>query len=160
MKTEKVFLLNDQYSIKCTWQSTRYGFRHLASLISLPDYNEVCKTKACYYNRTWESFEYESVIQDLLRKTDLLTDEQKNEFLNRIRQEDHEEVNSMFKSLAGIMQLGAILTDNKKDANDWKTRMLKAGLGDKGLIMPDDWNELPEEDKEQRLNNVIKQFTT
>ncbi len=46
-----------------------------------------------------------------------------------------------------IPKLGEVMTDNKKGSNDWKTRMLKAGLQDKGLIMP--------EEKETRLNGVI-----
>jgi hypothetical protein len=34
--------------------------------------------------------------------------------------------------------------------------MLKAGLSNKGLIMPEDWNELSEDEKEKRLNKVIE----
>jgi hypothetical protein len=33
--------------------------------------------------------------------------------------------------------------------------MIKAGLGNKGLEMPEDWDSLSEDEKEKRLNNVI-----
>ena len=60
------FKLNNEYQIICESQSTRYGFRHVAIL--LKNGYEVDKTKICYYNRTWESFEYECVIRKLINK--------------------------------------------------------------------------------------------
>jgi hypothetical protein len=33
--------------------------------------------------------------------------------------------------------------------------MLKAGLSDKGLCVPSDWDTLTEEEKQKRLDNVI-----
>ena len=62
----KVFNINNDYTIVCNFESTRYGFRHLASL--LRNNQEIEKAKICYYNRTWESYEYESVITKLLSK--------------------------------------------------------------------------------------------
>jgi len=35
--------------------------------------------------------------------------------------------------------------------------MIKAGLGS-GIQMPDDWEELSEEEKEKRLNKIIKEL--
>jgi len=43
--------------------------------------------------------------------------------------------------------------------NNWKARMLKAGLSNQGLIIPEDWDTLSEDDKEARLNKVITQLT-
>lgn len=60
------------------------------------------------------------------------------------------------KNVASVMALGNILGGNQKEKNDWKTRMLKAGLEGRGLIMPEDWNELDEATKEARLNAVIE----
>lgn len=68
---------------------------------------------------------------------------------------NEENDNSFLKTVGLIAKMGEIFADTTKDSNDWKTRMIKAGLGNKGLIMPEDWNELTEEDKETRLNNVI-----
>jgi hypothetical protein len=52
--------------------------------------------------------------------------------------------------------MGELFCDNQKDKNDWKVRMLKAGLENKGLIMPEDWNTLDEDTKQARLDGVIK----
>jgi hypothetical protein len=94
------------------------------------------------------------VIRNLLAASDL-PKAQQTRFLNKISGKSKKETNRMFSSIAMVAKLGEILTDDKKESNDWKARMLKAGLGDKGLIMPDDWNTLPEEEKTKRLDNVI-----
>ena len=60
------------------------------------------------------------------------------------------------KTVAMAAKVGEVLAcKNKKEKNDWKVRMLKAGLGGRGLIMPDDWEELSEDDKEERLNGAV-----
>jgi hypothetical protein len=64
---------------------------------------------------------------------------------------------SMLRMTANVAALGEILAgDSKKEKNDWKKRMLVAGLENKGLIMPADWDQLSEDDKEKRLNGVIE----
>ena len=51
----------------CTFEGTRYGFRHLCILIyyDLNDdiINGSAHDKCCYYNRTWESYEYRTVMR-------------------------------------------------------------------------------------------------
>jgi hypothetical protein len=64
----KIFNLGCDYSIVCNSENTRYGFRHLASLIH--KCLEIDKTKCCYYNRTWERFEFESVCKKLLKQNE------------------------------------------------------------------------------------------
>lgn len=59
----------------------------------------------------------------------------------------------MVAKLGGIFHAG-----DQKATNDWKTRMLKAGLENKGLIMPDDWETLGEDEKERRLDGAIAQL--
>ena len=71
----RTFKINSKFSIICTSEGTRYGFRHLATL-TVNGYGRD-KAKACYYNRTWERFEFESVISSLLhssKETTGLTD--------------------------------------------------------------------------------------
>jgi len=70
-------------------------------------------------------------------------------------EEDKDEKSSMLKTTAMVMAMGNIFGKNQKEKNDWKTRMLKAGLENKGLIMPEDWDELDEDEKEKRLSRVI-----
>ena len=51
----------------CTFEGTRYGFRHLCILI-YSDLDDDTKDgsahdKCCYYNRTWESYPYRTVMR-------------------------------------------------------------------------------------------------
>ena len=153
----KTFKINEFTEITCNCVNTRYGFRHDAKLFINNELHT--KAKACYYNRTWESFEYESVINDLLNKAKIMTGEQKSKFLEACRKNELDEVNKNFGFIAGIAKLGEIFCNTQTEKNDWKTRMLRAGLSDKGLIMPEDWNTLNENEKERRLNNVIGELS-
>ena len=127
----------------------------------LIDGNEVENGKVCYYNRTWESYDFQTVLYNVVSKAfknKLITDEQKklsDEFIKEGK-EAHEEINSHFKTVSMVAQMGEIFGNTKKEKNDWKTRMLKAGLENKGLRMPEDWDSLDEDSKELRLNAVIK----
>jgi hypothetical protein len=58
------------------------------------------------------------------------------------------------KTVAMAARMGEFLTDNQKAANDWKKRMLAAGL--LGLDIPQDWDTLTEDEKQRRLDKVIK----
>jgi hypothetical protein len=78
------FKLNDKYLIICKSESTRYGFRHLASLMK--NGYEIAKSKACYYNRTWECFEFESVIIELINK--VFKGQEKSDFLTAMKWEN------------------------------------------------------------------------
>lgn len=60
------------------------------------------------------------------------------------------------KTVAMVAKMGDLLGGNtQKEKNDWKLRMIKAGLEGQGLIMPDDWDSLTEDQKEERLNGII-----
>lgn len=74
----RIFKVNEKVEILCNCVSTRYGFRHDATLF-VNGYEEV-KAKCCYYNRTWERFPFETVILMILDKTTALTDAEKEEF--------------------------------------------------------------------------------
>ena len=56
----KIFNLDKRFSVVCESVGTRNGFKHTGALCS--NGNEVYKTKICYLNRTWESFEFESIL--------------------------------------------------------------------------------------------------
>ena len=74
------------------------------------------------------------------------------------REETEPETDNSLKTIAMVAKMGEIFGTNQKEKNDWKARMLKAGLENKGLIMPDDWNTLSEDEKEKRLNRAIEQL--
>lgn len=54
------------FTFYCHSQGTRYGFRHVctAYVLDLPP----VKVSCAYYNRTWESFRYESAIRKAISK--------------------------------------------------------------------------------------------
>ena len=150
----QIFKINKNLRIECEWKKTRNAFKHEATLLDNNNW-EIDKTKICYHNRTWESFEFESVIEQLLGKTKILTERQKTNFLKRASGDSNKKTASQFNMIAGIATLGNLFCPEQKDANNWKTRMLKAGLENKGLIMPDEWDSLDEDDKTARLDAVI-----
>jgi hypothetical protein len=67
-------------------------------------------------------------------------------------------MNNMFKTVAMVAKMGEFFGNTQKEKNDWKARMLKAGLSNQGLIMPEDWDTLDENTKTTRLNAVIAQL--
>ena len=155
----KIFQVNKKIEVVCQYKDTRNGFKHEATL--LINGNEVDKAKCCYQNRTWESYKYESVLRTLLDKTKVLSEAQKKEFkyyIEHQREIESKEVSKKFSNISNVMALGNLFGKDQKEKNDWKTRMLKAGLENKGLIMPDDWNDLSESVKEERLNIIAKRL--
>ena len=62
----RLFDITKNHQIVCESENTRYGFRHVAHLT----YNgvEYTKEKSCYYNRTWEAHEFDSVMLKLADK--------------------------------------------------------------------------------------------
>jgi len=80
---------------------------------------------------------------------------QTKEAIEKENEIEDKKANSMLKSIAMVSAIGEIFCKEKKDKNDWKLRMLKVGLENKGLSVPDDWETLTEDEKERRLNGVI-----
>lgn len=76
-----IFNLSKTYNIVCNSESTRYGFRHIAVLHK--NGFEIARGKACYYNRTWECFEFESVILQVINAN--FTGREKTKFLNVVK---------------------------------------------------------------------------
>jgi hypothetical protein len=150
----KTFKINKDFEIICEWKKTRNGFKHEAVL--LENGNEIDRTKICYLNRTWERFDFESVIRKLLDKTEILKGKKKDNFMDRIFGIETGEISRQFKTISAVAKMGEVIcSGNKKAENDWKTRILKAGLEKQGLIMPDNWDQLDEKEKEKRLNGVL-----
>ena len=77
----QIFKLDDTYTVVCETKNTRNGFKHEATLLN--NYNDVAFAKACYLNRTWERFQYETVIRQVLTK--YFGQEQAKKYLEEIR---------------------------------------------------------------------------
>jgi len=149
----KTFKINKNIEVVCEWKKTRMAFKHEATLMK--NGREIDSTKICYQNRTWERFEFDGVLEKLAEKTG------EKAILKFVKNRTSDSGTELLKTIGSIAKLGDVLcAGNQKAKNDWKTRMLKAGLGNKGLIMPDDWNKLSEKEKERRLNGAVGQLLT
>lgn len=151
----KVFKINDKMEIYAQAEDTRNGFRHVATLVvnGVP----VDKSTAHYLNRTWESYEFQSVIDDLINKTSHIPKEDKQKLKDTFAGKSHEEIKQQFGMVGKVASLGEIFGKTKKEKNEWKLRMIRAGLG-KGLELPSDWDKLSEDEKERRLDLIIKEL--
>jgi len=148
----KTFNITKDLTAYCRSEKTRYGFRHLAELHYKG--NEIADAKCCYYNRTWEAYEFQSVLEKLLDNVHYgLTPRQLSYAKKFVK--NYTERNSLFDTIGAVASIGEILYTDKKAKNDFKKRILKAGLENQGLNIPDDFDELPEDTKEKRLNGVI-----
>ena len=158
----QLFNIGGDFAIACDWKKTRSGFRHEATL--LQNGREVDYAKVCYTNRTWEAYEYQSVMHKLIENTGCLTDEEKKNAISILDGSDgysgagNERALAPLKAIGMIAALGSVLGEDQNGANDWKARMLRAGLGDAGLSMPDDWDTLSEDEKQRRLDGAIAQL--
>ena len=154
---EKRFDITRKVHVKCWTENTSYGFRHLAELND--NYYVEERAKATYYNRTWESYDYESVLKNLLERTiksNTLSGYAIKKFKQMVKNPDRvKEGLKPLKSVAMIARLGDLFADNTKDKNSWKKRMLKAGLGN-SMDIPEGFDDLSEEEQERRLNGAIE----
>lgn len=160
----KTFQIGRGVEVVCNFENTRYGFRHLANLII--DGRDVETAKCTYQNRTWESYEFQSVLYALYEKVEkqgLLSDYLTKKFKRLIKDnwqvKAKQETDQEFKTVAMVAKMGEFFGANQKESNDWKARMLKAGLENKGLIMPEDWDDLDEDTKQARLDKVIAELS-
>lgn len=62
----RIFSFDDVYNVVCDNKDTRNGFKHVAKIFK--NGIEQDNTKICYLNRTWESFEYESILQKIVNQ--------------------------------------------------------------------------------------------
>ena len=157
------FKINDKLAIGAEVYQTRHSWGHKAHLyrVHTPERDDECieSDKITYYNRTWERYEFESILFSLVEKAlkhHTITKEEAETCNAYIKSPQRTEDDCAgLKTIAGVMALGDIFGSTQTEKNDWKERMLRAGLEKKGLIMPDDWNELDENEKQKRLDGAI-----
>jgi hypothetical protein len=156
------FKINDKLAMGAEGYQTRYSWGHKAHLyrVHTPEHDDehIYSVKVTYYNRTWERYEFESALYHLIDRAfanKVITREEADTCNDYIKNYQDIESARAFKTIANVAKMGAILASDQKGANDFKARILKAGLEDKGLIMPEDWDTLSEDDKQARLDGAI-----
>ena len=61
-------------------------------------------------------------------------------------------MHDIMKSIVLACTTGDLMNDNKKDKIAFKKRMLEAS----GCTFPDDWDKLPLEEQERRINKALE----
>ena len=140
----KKFILSENYDIICDYQKTRNGFKHTAKI--LENGNEVYKTKICYLNRTWERYEYQSVLHKAI--DNYFDEKEANQFKEKV---DNIKRDNPFKSVGMAMTLGGLICNTQEEKNKFKKRMLDAI---NGISFPENWDTLSEEEKAKRLKKI------
>jgi hypothetical protein len=100
-----------EIEFRCYTTNTRCGFCHTAHYVGW-DYS-LTDTKASYYNRTWERFDYESVLKKAIDK--LPTDVRQavyDQLIERKAAEEHEKAEAFIKSFEA--SYNALSTENKE----------------------------------------------
>ena len=100
-----------EIEFRCYTTDTRCGFCHTAHYVGW-DY-EINDTKASYYNRTWERFEYESVLKRAIEK--LPTDVRQQVYDQIIDHKAAEEEKKAEEMVEKFQQLHAGLSDENKE---------------------------------------------
>lgn len=149
---EDEFVIDDDVTILCRAEKTRNGFRHVAEFYRQGQL--VGSAKESYLNRTWEKYDFETVILKLLGKVGV-TGVEKDATMARVEKQALGRVDDMYRSVAMVASMGEIFGQTEKEKNDWKLRMIKAGMGT-GFIEPSDWDSLSEIEKGRRLDKVIE----
>jgi Zn-finger domain-containing protein len=80
----RIFTLDEKYNVVCNFESTRSGFRHIAVLHK--NSYEMARAKCTYQNRTWEAYEFESVLIKIIN--DNFEGEEREKFLKAIKWEN------------------------------------------------------------------------
>lgn len=79
----RIFKINEHIEIVCDSKSTRNGFKHEATLMRNGYEQETVKIN--YLNRTWERYEYESVLKKLVDSSKNLSSNEKEDCMKVIR---------------------------------------------------------------------------
>jgi hypothetical protein len=156
----KTYNFGEGYQVNCRSEKTRYGFRHLCELTQ--NYNVLAKTKACYYNRTWEAYEFQSVIHQAIQAVfdnRTRTQQKKGQEINPLVKQYCDEIDARargeeakrFDPVKMAVAFGALLTDNPEERANWDKRMLSTIPG---IDFPDDFDSLPVEEQQKRLDKA------
>lgn len=83
--SQRLFQVTPDLTISCTCEDTRTAFRHVAKIIRDGWMTGDKPVKICYLNRTWESFEFESVLEKLANSKNSLTEAERTAIRNTTR---------------------------------------------------------------------------
>lgn len=147
----ETYTINENLKIEAWYFETRHNWGHNARAIYRGQ--EVAEVKIVYQNRTWESYKFQSVMEKLIDVLDAS---------NAIPLADRIQASKTIKAgdgrdMKGLRSLGALATmAGIMGGNDMKAKVIASIPG---VIVPDDFDNLPEDEKTKRLDGVIDIIT-
>ena len=134
------FTLGD-YTIKAWVYNSPYSWGHYATISDNNTGRELDQLKYTYYNRTWESYTYQSIIHELLNRNNLKPLKKLADGIGSGN------VKKELGALAGIVKMAQVLGMDE-------ARALEIATG--GAVgVPEGWEDLPETEKEVRIKKVL-----
>jgi hypothetical protein len=146
------FKISKDIVVVATSGKSRSGFNHFARLYLKGQF--VDEKKIHYINRTWEAYEFDSVIQHLADKSKALTPSQRQTILDWVKNRDGHDDEGMKRlgSIGALAMMGEVLGSDLKQKNQLKVTALKSVSG---IDLPSDWDTLSEQEKKRRLDGAI-----
>ena len=145
----KIFKINEDLSVVCEFQKTRTAFRHVANIIH--NGHDVYKTKVVYSNRTWESYEFQTVLSKAIfgyfPKADASI------IFEAMDNAERNHTDTTFDSLKAVCAFGTLLAKSPEEKAAWNKRMLSTVPG---IDIPENFDSLPVEERNRRLDNALE----
>ena len=77
------FNVGNGFTATCTHRRAAYGFYHFCTLYK--DDKRIARAQALYMNRTWEAWNYQTVVKMAVKKCNHLSDTEKEALLEVLR---------------------------------------------------------------------------
>lgn len=150
---QKTFNLSETVKVRCHIYNTRYSKGNKAKLYI--EGEEKASKKITYYNRTWEAYTFQTILQSIVNSYKHFTKEEKEKYISLINNSSFSQDPDIFGSIKLASAVADLLINDKKKKNEIKVKAIENILGKSGVSFPDDWKELTEEEKEDRLSRIV-----
>jgi hypothetical protein len=146
-----MFKISNNIRIVCESKGTRSGFNHFAT-VYVND-SEKATAKVHYINRTWEAYEFDTVIERVAQDP-RLTPAQQDTIKDWVKHRDGHDDEGMKRlgSIGALAMMGEVLGSDLKQKNRLRATALKSV---QGIDLPDDWESLSEVEKKRRLDGAL-----
>ena len=99
MKTTWLITIGN-FEFVCSMSFTRGGFRHDCNMVNKYTREYLCHGTKKYQNRTWEEYQFQSVIQECISQASKMIDEKELKRLNWLFERDEKTV---VKKMGGLI---------------------------------------------------------
>ena len=99
MKTKWLITIGG-FEFVCTMSFTKTGFKHDCDMVNKHTREYVCHATKKYQNRTWEEYQFQSVIQECISQASKTLNEDELKRLNWLFERDDKTV---IKKIGGLM---------------------------------------------------------